>query len=80
MGRTVLIGDAPTIRPRKPYRLRPVSCVEIVKRIVHLDAPFVFTPAQLYRALLEQKRALMRYRPFPGLPQEAPRRLDSARV
>jgi hypothetical protein len=80
MGRTVLIGDAPANRPSCPYRLRPMTCVEIVKRIVHLDAPYVFTPAQLYRALLDQKRTLIRYVLFPGSTQEAPQRLDSAQI
>ena len=57
-----------------------MTCVEIVKRIVHLGAPYVFTPAQLYRALLDQKRTLIRYVLFPGSTQEAPQRLDSAQI
>jgi len=31
--------------------LRPMTCVEIVKRIIGLYAPTVWTPHQLYRAL-----------------------------
>ena len=77
-GRAVLVGDAPAHRPNRPYRLRPVSCVEIVKRMVHLDAPYVFTPAQLYRALVEQKHTLMRFAPFTHLGPRVPRSLDSA--
>jgi hypothetical protein len=80
MGRVILVGDAPTHRPKRPYRLRPVSCVEIVKRIVHLDAPCVFTPAQLYRALVEQKHTLIRFTPFTHTGPRVPRPLDSVQL
>jgi hypothetical protein len=53
-GRTVLKGDAKAGRPCDRIRVRAISCVEIVKRVVNLDAPYAFTPFQLRRALLEQ--------------------------
>jgi hypothetical protein len=51
-GRTVLIGEILGARMTPRCRLRPISCVEVVKRILDFDAPGVFTPAQLHRALL----------------------------
>lgn len=54
-GRSVLVGRiAATTAPS--WSLRPMSCVEIVKRVLRLHAPWVFTPAQLYRALLHPTR------------------------
>lgn len=41
-----------------PHRLapwRPYTCVEAVKRVLGLRLPGVFTPWQLYRALLTEK-------------------------
>ncbi|MDG4574803.1 MAG: hypothetical protein P9C36_05865 [Defluviicoccus sp.] len=38
--------------PRRGARLRPLTCVEIVKRVLGIRAPFVLTPWQLYRHLL----------------------------
>ncbi|MGB0670899.1 MAG: hypothetical protein ACPGNT_05340 [Rhodospirillales bacterium] len=54
--------------PKKLAPLRPLTCVEAIKRLLGLRAPWVFTPYQLYRRLekmhelgifsltLEQKR------------------------
>ena len=55
-GRAVLVGEIAGARMGRHCRLRPVSCVEIVKRILDFDAPSVFTPAQLYRALLRPRQ------------------------
>lgn len=38
--------------PRRGALLRPLTCVEIVKRVLGISAPFVLTPWQLYRHLL----------------------------
>lgn len=38
--------------PRCGALLRPLTCVEIVKRVLGIRAPFVLTPWQLYRHLL----------------------------
>lgn len=51
-GRSVVVGPLTTPSVPLPWRLRPVSCVEIVKRVLRLHAPWVLTPAQLHRALL----------------------------
>lgn len=40
--------------PRQPAPLRPYTCVEAVKRILGLHAPWVITPWQLYRLLRKQ--------------------------
>lgn len=54
-GRVVLQGDVRPALYRPAYRLRPLSCVEVVKRALNVDTPGVFTPYQLYRALLKQR-------------------------
>jgi hypothetical protein len=39
---------------RRPgARLRALTCVEIVKSILNVDAPSGFTPRQLHRVLLD---------------------------
>lgn len=53
-GRAVLVGNVAASRSRDRIRVRAVSCVEIVKRIVNLDAAYAFTPFQLHRALLDE--------------------------
>jgi hypothetical protein len=40
--------------PRRPAPLRPYTCVEAVKRILGLHAPWVITPWQLYGLLRKQ--------------------------
>lgn len=52
-GRTVLRGETQPSRMRRSVRLRAVTCVEVVKRVLNLDRPAVFTPLQLCRALLD---------------------------
>jgi hypothetical protein len=49
-GRRVLHGMLGTSDPSPS--LRPLTCVEIVKRLIGLQAPCVVTPYQLYRRLL----------------------------
>ena len=49
------LGDAPGSRRLLPS-LRPLTCVEVVKRVLQLDAPLVLTPAQLCAELLRPNR------------------------
>jgi hypothetical protein len=51
-GRIVLAGDVPVITPGGTSHLRPLTCVEIVKRTLKIRAAHVFTPAQLYSLLI----------------------------
>jgi hypothetical protein len=47
----------PTVARTPPHRcapLRPHTCVEAVKRVLGLRAPWVFTPWQLYRHLADR--------------------------
>lgn len=53
-GRTVLSGGLSGRPSIKPTFLRPLTCVEIVKRMLRFDAPDVFTPAQLHGALISR--------------------------
>ena len=62
-GRAVLLGQTPSSQCRLPYRFRPLSCVEVVKRILNIDAPGAFTPRQLYRALLSQPLPFVPFAP-----------------
>jgi hypothetical protein len=51
-GRAVLVGHVSPDRSARPLRLRPLSCVEVVKRVLNVDLGWVATPFQLCRALL----------------------------
>jgi hypothetical protein len=51
-GRMVIVGETVPCEPRKGLLPRPLTCVEIVKRLLNLRAPGVFTPWQLHRTLL----------------------------
>lgn len=44
---------AEPIRRHAPWR--PYTCVEAVKRVLGLRLPMVFTPWQLYRALIDER-------------------------
>lgn len=50
MNMKALVGSCFSVQPKFPV-LRPLTCVEIVKRVIGLHAPTVWTPHQLYRAL-----------------------------
>lgn len=49
-----VIETTARIAPPALAPLRPVTCVEVVKRVLGLRAPWVFTPWQLYRHLSRQ--------------------------
>jgi hypothetical protein len=51
-GRTVLLGSAMPPSSAVNKVPRPITCVEVVKRIVGCNAPTVWTPFQLCRHLL----------------------------
>ncbi|MCB1537778.1 MAG: hypothetical protein H6865_05275 [Rhodospirillales bacterium] len=49
---------APRLDPAPRFAgIRPFTCVEAMKRLIGLDARFVFTPWQLYRHLVSITRA-----------------------
>ena len=47
--RTILHLSLPAPTACGPIRLRPLTCVEIVKRLLGIEARSVFTPYQLFR-------------------------------
>lgn len=51
IGRIALAGPARSSFPAAPFSVRPLTCVEIVKRTLGLAAPAVFTPFQLHAYL-----------------------------
>jgi hypothetical protein len=62
-GRAILYGIVGEPAPGGPPGLRPLTCVEIVKRLLGVSASGVLTPHQLYRSLLT---------PEPGRPAFVP--------
>ncbi len=63
-GRTVLLGNVAAAPAPPRAAMRAISCVEVVKRVLNFQAQRVFTPFQLYRALLaagEPPRRFHRY-------------------
>ena len=74
-GRRVLWGVAAPF-PTERLRVRPVTCVEIVKRLIGLDGPGIFTPYQLFR-FLQGARSGLDFRAFEPAPEEHNFCLDS---
>lgn len=52
-----VLATTTMIPPRVVAPVRPFTCVEAVKRILGLRAPWVFTPWQLYCHLLRHRQA-----------------------
>jgi hypothetical protein len=50
-GHQVLLGQRPSPRARRRFALAPLTCVTVVKRLLGIDAPWVWTPWQLYAHL-----------------------------
>jgi hypothetical protein len=50
-GHTVLLGPTRADLPRRGLALAPLTCVEVVKRLLGIRAAWVMTPWQLYRHL-----------------------------
>lgn len=60
-GAIVLRGlVAPATHGRRA-KLRAMTCVEVVKRVLNLDLPWVLTPYQLYHSLLHLPEPLVRF-------------------
>ncbi|SNB67006.1 hypothetical protein SAMN07250955_105235 [Arboricoccus pini] len=52
-GRTLLLGARAPTATTAESSIRPMSCVELVKRLLAVRAPAVWTPYQLYACLLD---------------------------
>jgi len=50
-GAIVLHGFVSLDTCDRPQRLRAMTCVEVVKRVLNVDLPWAVTPYQLYRGL-----------------------------
>jgi hypothetical protein len=50
-GHRVLLGERLPARARSRFALAPMTCVTVVKRLLGIDAPWVWTPWQLYAHL-----------------------------
>lgn len=54
-GRHVLVGTVAPERPVLPSLARPLTCVEIVKRLIGVTHAGIWTPRQLHRFLLARR-------------------------
>jgi hypothetical protein len=61
-GHRVLLGRRPPAGPRRRFALAPLTCVTVVKRLLAIDAPRVWTPWQLYNHLSGPE---VGFRPWP---------------
>ncbi len=52
------LRTTPTIPSKPILHLRPFTCVEVVKRFLGISNPFIWTPFQLYSAILNKKRKI----------------------
>jgi hypothetical protein len=69
-GHQVLLGERPPARPRQRFALAPLTCVTVVKRLLGIEAPWVWTPWQLYAHLSGPNGG---FRAFPkGIQTRAP--------
>jgi hypothetical protein len=50
-GHRVLVGQRPPVTARRRFAVAPLTCVTVVKRLLGIDAPWVWTPWQLYAHL-----------------------------
>jgi hypothetical protein len=50
-GHRVLVGQRPPVTARRRLVVAPLTCVTVVKRLLGIDAPWVWTPWQLYAHL-----------------------------
>ena len=55
-GHRVLVGERRPLRTRRRFALTPLTCVTVVKRLLRIDAPWVWTPWQLYTHLSTSER------------------------
>src|SRR5262245_24676512 len=62
-GHQVLMGERLPVRARSGVALAPMTCVTVVKRLLVIDAPWVWTPWQLYAHLSGPKGG---FRALPG--------------
>ena len=62
-GHRVLLGQRPLPRKRRRFALAPLTCVTVVKRLLGIEAPWVWTPWQLYAHLSGPE---LGFRPWSG--------------
>ena len=69
-GHQVLLGQRPPPKARRRFAVAPLTCVTVVKRLLGIDAPWVWTPWQLYVHLCGPKGGFRTW-PGPARPQHA---------
>ena len=53
-----LVRTTPTLPQKVQFHLRPLTCVEVVKRFLGITNPKIWTPYQLFSYLKSQKRKI----------------------
>jgi len=53
------------IDPRYLWRIGPMTCVELVRQLLAIRNPFVFTPKQLYRYIVKHRLNMFQYSRIP---------------
>jgi hypothetical protein len=69
-GHQVLVGQRSPPRARRRFAVAPLTCVTVVKRLLGIDAPWVWTPWQLYLHLCGPRGGFRAW-PGPTQPQNA---------
>lgn len=79
-GHRVLLGQRPSPTTRRRFALAPLTCVTVVKRLLGINAPWVWTPWQLYSHLSSPELGFRVVRDAPSrrTPQLQPMRERSA--
>ena len=50
-----LVRTTPQIPHKIKFHLRPMTCVETVKKFLGIESPYLWTPYQLFRFLMQKK-------------------------
>jgi hypothetical protein len=79
-GHRVLLGERVPMRARARIALAPLTCVTVVKRLLGIDAPWVWTPWQLYAHLSGPKRGFREWRKVTPSAATGNRRPDCRRL
>jgi hypothetical protein len=77
-GHRVIQGCRPRSRPRQAFAPAPLTCVTVVKRLLGIRAPWVWTPWQLYAHLTAPEIGFRPWSQSPPAAEEGRRRFTRA--
>jgi hypothetical protein len=70
-GHRVLLGRRRPVGPRQRFAVAPLTCVTVVKRVLGMVAPWVWTPGQLYAHLCGPEHRFQAWSGSPCAPKPA---------